>query len=190
MQKTILIIFGFMPTFCFLEYLNNTKYNFSIFSPQVRAAEKFSTKKMKEKRANIYFKNAFKKWESGDLNGALSDYDKAIEFYPDAYGTHYNRGLVNIELKNYYQAITDFTNSLDKNSKNDDAYYQRGVVKEWVGDIKGACFDMEKVLENSYAEKWNNDIAKLKNSRYDSDLKFVQNMRDIKVKNWMKEKCN
>ena len=49
---------------------------------------------------------------------------------------------------------------------------------------------MEKVLENSYAEKWNNDIAKLKNSHYGSDLKFVQNKRDIKVKNWMKEKCN
>ena len=39
---------------------------------------------------------------------------------------------------------------------------------------------------------WNYNVwvSILKNSRYGSDLKFVQNKRDIKVKNWMKEKCN
>lgn len=55
-----------------------------------------------------------------------ADYDKAIEikpFYPEAY---MYRGMANYELKNYGEALKDYSTALEYNSRDADVYNNRG----------------------------------------------------------------
>ena len=59
--------------------------------------------------AEEYIRNGVKKAKKGDLNGALLEYNKAIEIYPLNADAYYNRAYVKVQLKDYVGAIIDFT---------------------------------------------------------------------------------
>ena len=91
-----------------------------------------------------------------DYQGAISDFNKAIEINPNDADHYYNRSRSYYFLKDYYQAISDSTKAIKFNSKYEKAFAVRGISKKNIGDIKGACSDWRKAssLGNEDAAKW------------------------------------
>jgi tetratricopeptide (TPR) repeat protein len=59
-----------------------------------------------------YFSKGNDKFKLQDYNGAISDYDKAIELNPKYAGLYYNRGLAKDNLNDCRGAISDYTRLL------------------------------------------------------------------------------
>ena len=92
-----------------------------------------------------------------DFNGALNDYNNAIKLKPDYAIAYNNRGNVKFNLKNYRGAIMDYSYAIKFKSKGPSKIFtNRGVSKELIGDIQGACKDWSVAarLGNSNAKKW------------------------------------
>jgi tetratricopeptide (TPR) repeat protein len=104
------------------------------------------------KRAEIYI-------ELKQLDKALSDMDEAI--LSGYLGFYSQRGFLNLELGNFYEAIGDFIHILKEDPKNETrwwhaAYRGSGIAKENLGDLNGACADWKKAAElgDTDAAKW------------------------------------
>ena len=63
----------------------------------------------------------------GDDNGAIADYDKAIEFDPDVDFYYYARALVKVGIEDYLGAVVDATKSIELNPENADEYQIRSL---------------------------------------------------------------
>ena len=71
----------------------------------------------------------------GNLEGAIAQYDKAIELdatYIEAYS---NRGVANMDLGRYDEAVIDFGFALGLNPLLGFLYYNRGLAYERAGLI-------------------------------------------------------
>lgn len=62
--------------------------------------------------ANEYFNRGNFKKLLGDYNGALSDYDKAIEMKPSFFEAYHQRGTVKSLLKDEEGAMSDFNKAI------------------------------------------------------------------------------
>jgi tetratricopeptide (TPR) repeat protein len=85
-----------------------------------------------------------------DLDGAYFDLEKSIGLSKqkdtvDYYAMFY-MGLVNLRLKQYSEAIINFSNS-EVMLKEANVYYNRGLVKKYLTDYDGAIVDFKKALE-------------------------------------------
>lgn len=97
--------------------------------------------------ALAYFHRADAKKYLKDYKGAIQDYTKAMEIWPDLESDVYlNIGLIKESLKDYGDAIQYFTNSIKVKFDKFEAYLRRGVVKERLKDYKGAIQDYNKAI--------------------------------------------
>ena len=89
-------------------------------------------------------------------NGAISDFDKAIELKLDYTYAYKNRGYTKSFLKDYKGAIADYTKAIGLDPNYVEAYSNRGISKESLGDLNGACADWKKAAElgDTDAAKW------------------------------------
>ena len=94
--------------------------------------------------ADNSFNSGVDKYEQGDYQGAIADYNKAIEINLKDAITHTNRGNVKDDLEDYQGAIADYTKVIDMNPQFAPAYSIRGMSKYLLGDLKGACDDARK----------------------------------------------
>ena len=62
-------------------------------------------------------------------------------------------------LKEYYGAISDCNKAIKLDKNNVYGYRNRGISKEQIGDLKGACSDWGKAskLGDKDARQWFND---------------------------------
>ena len=133
--------------------------------------------------AKEYYDSGVVKANSGDYEGAIEDYDKAIEidhrYYATAYfnrgavkwdlgddrgEAYYNRGLAKGNLGDYRGAIEDYNKAIKINPKFSKAYYGRGVAKGNLGDYRGAIEDYDKAtiwVNHKFADAYyNRGLAK------------------------------
>jgi len=95
--------------------------------------------------AKIYFNSGNQKFQNGDFEGALKDYNKAIELNPNYFKAYNNRGILKAsELKKDEEALKDFNKAIEINPDYADAYLGRGTSKYNLKDTKGACEDWNK----------------------------------------------
>ncbi len=99
-----------------------------------------------------YLDDGILELRSGDLNIALNNITKSIELKNDWEISYFYRAVVNQELKNYDDAILDYTKALQINDKMVDAYYNRAQIiltrKDIINaDITKAIADLEKAIE-------------------------------------------
>jgi len=87
----------------------------------------------------------------------------ATESMLEEYRTSYRKALRYFEsgndkfaAKDYYGAISDFTKAIELNPNYTDAYSNRGISKENLGDLNGACADWKKAaaLGHKNSTKW------------------------------------
>jgi tetratricopeptide (TPR) repeat protein len=105
-----------------------------------------------------YFRSGLTKRAKGDLDGALVDYNKAIELNPQYAYAYNNRGLIKQAKGDLSGAITDFDKAVELDPKDSQAYYNRGIVRRDKGDLEGAITDYDEAikLNPQYAHAYNN----------------------------------
>ena len=104
--------------------------------------------------AEEYFYSALKKKEQNDYDGAIVDYNKAIENNLNYTYAYNDRGIVKYILKDYDGAIVDYTKAIEINPNLFKPYYNRGTVKSSLKDYYGAIADYTKAIELDPDEGW------------------------------------
>src|SRR5258705_124712 len=97
--------------------------------------------------ANEYINRGNARYGKGDLDGALADYDKAIELNPKDALAYYNRGNVKDKTGDVDGALADYGKAIKLKPKDALAYYNRGNAKYRKGDLDGALADANKAVE-------------------------------------------
>jgi len=85
--------------------------------------------------------------KKGDLDGALADFDRAIELNPKDDAAYYNRAQAKRLKKDAAGAIADYTRAIELGSKNPAAYNNRGNARAENNDPAGAIADYTHAIE-------------------------------------------
>ena len=110
----------------------------------------------------VYSMRGNAKRNLGDLDGAISDQNKALNLDPLYADGYFNRSSAKFKMGDFFGAINDYTTVIKINPTDADAFFNRAKVKKEVGDIKGACLDWRKAanLGDQEAEKFLQDYCK------------------------------
>ncbi|NER33694.1 MAG: tetratricopeptide repeat protein [Oscillatoria sp. SIO1A7] len=84
---------------------------------------------------------------SGDNQGAIQEYNKAIELNPNNHEAYHKRGNAQFDLRNYKEAIEDYTAAIKLKPEYVNAYYNRGLANDEAGNYGAAVEDYSKVIE-------------------------------------------
>ena len=87
------------------------------------------------------------KAKNGDLDGAIADFNRAIELNPNDDAPYYNRAQARQLKKDAAGAIADYTRAIELGSKNPAAYNNRGNARSENNDRDGAIADYTRAIE-------------------------------------------
>ncbi|MDB9487684.1 tetratricopeptide repeat protein [Dolichospermum circinale CS-537/01] len=110
-------------------------------------------------RAVFYVGRGGVRYESGDKQGAIDDYNQAIKINPNFAEAYVGRGIVRKELGDKQGAIDDYNQAIKINPNYAQAYYNRGIVRDDLGDKQGAIDDYTQAI------KFNPNDAQAYNNR-------------------------
>ncbi|WP_413413327.1 tetratricopeptide repeat protein [Prochlorococcus sp. MIT 0701] len=96
--------------------------------------------------AEGYFLVGTNKHNLGDNQGAIADFNKAIEIDPQLAGPYYNRGVLKGELEDYQGAFDDYNKAIEIDPQHFEFYNNRGVAKSNLKDYQGAITDYNKAI--------------------------------------------
>jgi tetratricopeptide (TPR) repeat protein len=84
-----------------------------------------------------------------DYAGTLADANASIALAPDLAAAYLNRGAGLIGLQRYQEALPalEIAIALNPNDRLELAYFNRGIAREHLGDIRGAYHDYKQALE-------------------------------------------
>ena len=97
--------------------------------------------------ANHYFFQGTIKYNQGNYQEAIVDFNRAVELNPLDAQIFYNRGLAKYFLEDNLGAADDFTKAIELDPLDADSYDMRGNAKSLAGDEKGALSDYNKAVE-------------------------------------------
>jgi tetratricopeptide (TPR) repeat protein len=83
----------------------------------------------------------------GDLEGAMADYNKAIELNSGIAMAYYKRANAKAGNKDFLGSIEDYDKFIEINPNEAPAYINRSKVKEAKDDLEGALADYNKAVE-------------------------------------------
>ena len=98
------------------------------------------------KWAGDYINRGIILYHNHNYRGALSDYDKAVEYDSNNYQCYYNRGLLRQEVGDLNRALEDFNKAIEISPENIDIHYQRGVVNLQLRQWKDAVADFDSLI--------------------------------------------
>jgi TPR repeat/Tetratricopeptide repeat len=90
---------------------------------------------------------ALQKYNQGDLESAIEDYNKALDINPQDAEAYYNRGNAKYNQGDLETAIEDYNKAIDINPKYANAYNNRGDAKSKQGDLDSAIEDYNKAID-------------------------------------------
>ncbi len=97
--------------------------------------------------ASAYNNRGNAKKDKGDLDGAIADFNRAIELDPKLAIAYYNRGNAEDDKGDLNGAIGDYNQAIELDPKDATAYYNRGYAKDAKGDLDGAIADFNRAIE-------------------------------------------
>ena len=106
----------------------------------------FATHSVHAQSVGAYMDSGVEKGKRGDHQGAIADFNKALEINPQDPGTYYNRAVSYFELKKYHRAIADYNMAIKFFPQDFPAYSNRGTAKRAIGDHQGAIADFNKAI--------------------------------------------
>jgi tetratricopeptide (TPR) repeat protein len=87
------------------------------------------------------------KAKNGDLDGAIADFNRAIELNPKDDAPYYNRAQAKRLKNDTAGAIADYTRAIEVGSTNPAAYNNRGNARAENNDRDGAIADYSRAIE-------------------------------------------
>ena len=125
-------------------------------------------RKRKVVRTFVYYERGKKKYYDGNAEGAINDFNQAIELNPDDVETYKYRAKSKVKLEDYQAAIEDYNQAIKLNPNDASAYRGRGVVKVDLQDHAGAIEDLRTLwnsnliirLLTSFADTQNKTLGK------------------------------
>ena len=88
------------------------------------------------------------KRDSGDIQGAIDDFDRAIKINPDYALAFFHRGNAKSDLKDITGALADYDRAIELNPSLDRALYNRANLKyQRFQDYQGALADYNRVIQ-------------------------------------------
>jgi tetratricopeptide (TPR) repeat protein len=84
-----------------------------------------------------------------DYKDAVRDADASIALEPDLATAYLNRGAGLIGLKQYRDALSSLEKAiaLSNGEKLQVAFFNRGLARDYLGDLQGAYFDYKKAID-------------------------------------------
>src|SRR6266571_4409860 len=122
------------------------------------AAESSSAASAAEESDEDLVNRGIEKGKNGDLDGAIADFDRAIELNPKDDAPYYNRAQAKRLKKDTAGAIADYTRAIELGSTNPAAYNNRGNAR-----AENYLFDNQ--FEKAKAIYLQNKDAKLQDER-------------------------
>jgi tetratricopeptide (TPR) repeat protein len=91
---------------------------------------------------------------TGDYDGAIADYTRAIDLNGEANWAYYNRGVAKSDAGDNDGAIEDLSMAITLDETDGWAYFRRGIARIRAGDSELGCTDLKRAkdLENPDAE--------------------------------------
>lgn len=93
-----------------------------------------------------FINRANKRAVNGDIDGAIEDFNEAIQLNPAKATAYFNRGFLNNTIGRFEQAILDFSEAIQLLPDYDEAYFQRGIGRAQMNDLQGAIDDFSQAL--------------------------------------------
>jgi lipoprotein NlpI len=87
------------------------------------------------------------KRDKSDLDGAIADYNRALELDPKFAAAYNNRGIAKVRKDDFDGAIADYSRALELDPKFAAAYRRRGIAEQAKSDFDGAIADYDRALE-------------------------------------------
>ncbi len=87
-----------------------------------------------------------KKAQAGEVEAAVKLFDQSLALKDD-YPVRQSRGMARSLLRQYEDAIADFTKAISFNAQAKKSYVSRGVARKKLTDYEGAIADFTKALE-------------------------------------------
>jgi tetratricopeptide (TPR) repeat protein len=106
------------------------------------------TKQSTTSSANSYNESGKRKYDKGNYQGALSDYNKAISINPKLADAYHNRGrLKQNKLEDTQGALADYNKAISLDPRLAKSYNNRGNLKKYkLDDPQGALADYNKAI--------------------------------------------
>ncbi|MDM3860234.1 MAG: tetratricopeptide repeat protein [Aphanizomenon gracile PMC644.10] len=98
-------------------------------------------------RAAFYYNRGLVRYDLGDKQGVIDDFNLAIKINPNDVHAYYNRGVVRNELGDKPGAIDDYNLAIKFNPNHSLAYNNRGNVRYELGDKQGAIDDFNQAIK-------------------------------------------
>ena len=99
-------------------------------------------------RAATYINRGILESRTEDTTSALADYDQGLSLDGDLGEGYVDRGAAMIVLRRYDDALADIDKGITLGSNRlQIAYYDRAIVQEALGNIRGAYEDYKKAAE-------------------------------------------
>lgn len=96
---------------------------------------------------NDLVNRGIEKAKNGDLDGAISDFNRAAELNPKDDAPYYNRAQARRLKNNTAGAIADYTKAIELGSTNPAAYNNRANARVETNDRDGAIADYTRAIE-------------------------------------------
>ena len=134
------------------------------------------------KQAERYYESGLKKQDEGDLDGAITDYTRAIKVNPQYTEAYNNRGTIKRSKGDVDGAIADYDHAIEVDPEHTKSWNNRGAAKEKKGDLDGAIADFTRAIEldSQYAHAYYNR-GNVKEAKGDHDGAITDYDRAIEL---------
>ena len=123
---------------------------------------------------DAYYMRGREKVNLGDHYGAISDFTNTLRINPKDHWAYLYRGKSKSQINDHYGAVCDYNKTIEFDqpgpaSRIGEAYMLMGIAKKSIGDLNGACDDLNKASNlgdttaNELMKEYCKDIVELFN---------------------------
>ena len=142
-KKIVSVLIGIIAIFSVVTIQNSRNYkNDLVMYEKCISANPETT-------ALAYLNRGLIKARSGNIKSGITDFNKAIEIFPDYPDAYNNRALANSQIGEKTGIMADYNKSIELNPEKSTFYFNRAVFKSAEGDKEGAMIDYLKANEIS-----------------------------------------
>ncbi|MGL4392683.1 MAG: tetratricopeptide repeat protein [Fusobacteriaceae bacterium] len=107
-----------------------------------------------ENNFKLIFDNGLEKYSSGNMEGAIDDFTRAIQIKPNSFDAYYNRGLAKYLKSNFDGAISDFEKAIEINP-----YSKEAEIAKVKAENKKSLVQQNNSADNNTAGFTTEDIT-------------------------------